>query len=175
MEELARESGNNITYYSADVSGNDASDERGSKIRLLCTDDAGDMAAERDARAFSKGRGTYCGANRLFCVGIDEKGSLHKCWEDVDKVEHSFGTASKWDPADPIATADCPDHLTCYLNTGLPLSDSECSECVWLPVCAGGCPNKRLYYSKQCLPYRNSPEKYVQALYGRMRSENHKD
>ena len=171
VEELARESGNHITYYSAYVSGNDASDERGSKIRLLCTDDAGDMAAERDARAFSKGRGNYCGANRLYCIGIDEKGGLYKCWEDVDKVEHSFGTASKWDPADPIATADSPDHLTCYINTGLPLHDDECGECVWLPVCAGGCPNKRLYYSKQCLPYRNSPEKYVLALYERMRSE----
>ena len=174
VEELARVSGNSVTYYSTDVSGNDASDERGSKIKLLCTEDAGDMAAERDARAFSNGRGTYCGANRLYSIGVDEKGRLHKCWEDVDKADHSFGTASKWDPADPIATADYPDHLTGYLNTGLPLGDNECRECVWLPVCTGGCPNKRLYYSKQCLPYRSSPEKYVLALYERMKCENHK-
>ena len=171
VEKLARESGNNLTYYSAEVSGNDASDDRGSKISLLCTDDAGDVALQHDARAFSKGRGTFCGANKMYSVGIDEKGRLHKCWEDVDKPGHSFGEVSKWDPADPIATADRPDHLTRYLNTGLPMSDGECNECVWLPVCSGGCPNKRLYYTKQCLPYRNTPEKYVLALYERMMNE----
>ena len=171
VENLAKESGNNLTYYSAEVSGNDASDDRKSQLRLLCADEAGDVAVKRDARTFSKGRGTYCGAHRLCCVGIDENGNLHKCWEDVDKPEHSFGTVSKWDPTDPIATADHPDMLTRYFNTGLPMNDSECRECVWLPVCVGGCPNKRLYYTRQCLPYRNTPEKYVLALYDRMRNE----
>ena len=174
VEELARESGNPITYYSAEVSGNDASEDRGSKISLLCADEAGEVAVQHDARTFSKGRGTFCGANRLFSVGIDEKGRLYKCWEDVDKPEHSFGAVSTWDPADPIATADCPDHLTHFLNTGLPMGDGECGECVWLPVCTGGCPNKRLYYTKHCLPYRNTPEKYVLALYERMKKENSK-
>ena len=171
VEELARESGNHLTYYSAEVSGNDASDDRGSELRLLCTDDAGDVVVQRDALAFSKGRGTFCGASRLYSVGVDETGRLFKCWEDVDKTEHSFGAASVWDPADPITTADRPDQLTAYLNTGLPLSDSECWECAWLPACSCGCPNKRLYYAKQCLPYRNTPEKYVLALYERMRNE----
>ena len=93
---------------------------------------------------------------------------MFKCWEDVDKTEHSFGAASVWDPADPITTADRPDQLTAYLNTGLPLSDSECWECAWLPACSGGCPNKRLHYTKQCLPYRTTPEKCMLALYERM-------
>jgi uncharacterized protein len=104
-------------------------------------------------------------------VGIDEQGRLHKCWEDADKPEHSFGAAARWDPKDPIGTADAPDNLTRYLNTALPNGDPECRECVWLPVCAGGCPNKRLYRRKQCLPFKNDPEKYVLALYGRIGKE----
>ena len=110
-------------------------------------------------------------AHHLMSVGIDEKGNLQKCWEDVDKPEHSFGTAARWDPKNPIATADRPDNLTSYLNTALPNVDAECIDCVWLPVCAGGCPNKRLYYQKQCLPFKDSPEKYVLALYNRFREE----
>ena len=171
MEELARESGNSLTYYPAEVSGNDASDDRGSKVSLLCADEAGDVVVRHDAHTFSKGRGTFCGANRLYNVGVDEQGRLYKCWEDVDKPEHSFGEASRWDPADPITTADRPDHLTSFLNTGLPMGDGECGECVWLPVCTGGCPNKRLYYTKHCLPYRDTPEKFVLALHERMKNE----
>ena len=172
IEALAKESGNPVTYYAANVSGNNAFDERGTDIRPLCGTNIGDTAAQRDALSFSCGRGTYCGANSLYNVGVDEVGCLYKCWEDVDKADHSFGTASKWDPANPIATADYPDNLTCYLNTGLPFGDAECWECVWLPMCVGGCPNKRLYYARQCLPYKEIPEKYVLALYDRLISES---
>lgn len=120
---------------------------------------------------FSAGHGQYCMAHHLMSIGIDEKGNLQKCWEDVDKPEHSFGTADRWDPKNPFATADCPDNLTRYLNTALPNLDAECDGCVWLPTCSGGCPNKRLYYQKQCLPFKDEPEKYVLALYDRIGEE----
>ncbi len=175
VETLAAESGNKILYYPALVSGNDASDDRGCGVGLLCSSDASEIGVRRDAKRFAPGHGQYCGAHRLMSVGIDEKGNLQKCWEDVDKPEHSFGTAERWDPKNPIATADCPDNLTRYLNTALPNSDEECSGCVWLPTCAGGCPNKRLYYQKQCLPFKDTPEKYVLALYNRIREEKTDD
>lgn len=175
VETLAAESGNKILYYPALVSGNDASDDRGCGVGLLCASDASEIGVRRDAKRFAPGHGQYCGAHRLMSVGIDEKGRLHKCWEDVDKPEHSFGTAGRWDPKNPIATADCPDNLTRYLNTALPNSDEECSGCVWLPTCAGGCPNKRLYYKRQCLAFQDEPEKYVLALYDRIGEEKDAD
>ena len=171
VETLAAESGNEIIYYPAIVNGNDASDERGRGVGLLCTSDASEISVRCDAKQFSPGHGHYCLAHRLMSLGIDEKGNLQKCWEAVDKAEHSFGTAERWDPANPIATADRPDNLTCYLNTALPNFDEECADCVWLPACAGGCPNKRLYYQKQCLPFKDAPEKYVLALYDRIGEE----
>ena len=54
----------------------------------------------------------------------------------------------------------------CNFNQALPLDDDECAACLWLPVCAGGCPYKRLVNGKhKCLPYKNEPEEYVLALW----------
>ena len=169
VDSLAKESGNEISYYPALVRDNDASDSRGG-VDTLCGAEAGDIGVMTEARRFSAGRGHYCMAHTLTGLGVDDAGRLFKCWEDVDKPEHSFGSAARWDPADPIATADNPDMLTCYICTALSGVDAECLECVWLPMCVGGCPNKRLFYKKQCLPFRDEPEKYVFALYARIKN-----
>ena len=171
VEQLAAESGNEIAYYPAVIRSNDASDDRGCGVGLLCDTDSSKISVLHYAKRFAPGHGHYCIAHRLFSIGIDEKGNLQKCWEDVDKPEHSFGTAGRWDPKNPLATADCPDNLTRYLNTALPNLDAECDDCIWLPTCSGGCPNKRLYYQKQCLPFKDEPEKYVLALYDRIGEE----
>ncbi|MCR4771992.1 MAG: radical SAM protein [Oscillospiraceae bacterium] len=172
-EKLAEESGNDIDYYASPVSGNDAAEKRGSDVRLLCGSPSGELGIRSDALRFRPGSAHYCGSGVLSCIGIDERGRLHKCWEDADKPEHSFGSASRWDPRDPIATADSPDKLTVWLNAALPADDAECMGCKWLPACVGGCPARRIYYRERpCLPYRDTPEKYVLALYERMKREN---
>ena len=175
VEKLEEESGNQIEYFPTIVRGNDVSEERGSDIGLLCASDAGEIGTLHEVERFAPGHGRFCGAQYLLGLGVDEKGNLQKCWEDVDKPEHSFGTAGRWDPKNPITTADTPDNLTKYLDTALPNRDEECSDCVWLPVCAGGCPNKRLYHKKDCVPFKDTPEKYVLALYDRMEKEKDDD
>ena len=168
IEKLAADSGNRLFYYPAPVFGNDMSDRRNSGVQLLCDSNGCDVGLLQDVGRFAKGRGHNCGANTLTDVGIDEKGRLQKCWEDVDKPERSFGTAAKWNPADPVRTADTPDRLTRYLNA-LPFDDAECRSCIWLPACAGGCPNRRLFYGQRdCLTYKHAPEQYVLALYERL-------
>ncbi len=172
VETLAKESGNDIAYYASPVSGNNTAEKRGSEVRLLCASLDGEVGICMDSQHFRMGGTPYCGASVLSSIGIDEQGRLHKCWEDVDKLEHSFGSASRWDPQNPIATADRPDQLTAWLNTALPTGDAECMNCKWLPACAGGCPSRRIYYRKRpCLPYRDTPERYVLALYERMKQE----
>lgn len=171
VEQLAAESGNQIIYYPAPVTGNDASEGRNGNVGLLCGADEGKIGIAREAQRFTAGRGNYCLAHRLMGLGIDEKGNLYKCWEDVDKPGRSFGTALKWNPKDPVGSADRPDELTRYLNTALPNADPKCRECIWLPACAGGCPNKRLYDKRQCLSFKDEPEKYVLALYDRIGEE----
>ena len=82
----------------------------------------------------------------------------------------SFAAAALWEPSRPIATADRPDELTRYLNAAVPLDDPECLSCVWLPMCGGGCPHRRLYGGgKACLPYRDMPEAYALSLYNKLK------
>lgn len=171
IEQLAKESGNQLFYYPALVSGSEVADERGKQVGLLCGSDASEISVIQEAGRFQAGRGHYCGAHTIWDVGIDDKGNLQKCWESMDKVNISFGNAHDWDPADPFATASNPDILTSFLNTASPVPDEECRECIWLPTCVGGCPYRRLYAKRACIPLKNDPEAYVLALYDRIRKE----
>ena len=165
---LAEESGNKIGYYASPVQENIVSEARDGQLNTLRSNYLCEVDMRREIGQFHSGRGVYCGAQHLFGVGIDDQGNLFKCWEDVDKPERSFGRAGRWDPADPITTADRPDQLTQYLNTALPMDDLECRDCKFLPQCAGGCPTRRVYYQKQCLGGKGAPERYVLGLYERL-------
>ncbi len=51
----------------------------------------------------------------------------------------------------------------------MPLDDAECLACPRLPLCAGGCPNKRPgRKGRDCLPFKERPEQNVPALYSRI-------
>ncbi|MBQ7613961.1 MAG: SPASM domain-containing protein [Butyrivibrio sp.] len=46
------------------------------------------------------------------------------------------------------------------------LIDEKCRECVWLPICAGGCPVRRIVYGNpQCIEFRDNPERFILELY----------
>lgn len=169
--QIADESGNTLNYYPALVTGSEAADDRGKQVGLLCGSDASDIGIRLEAKRFHSGRGTYCGAHNIWCVGIDDCGNLQKCWEAVSNPSLSFGTAHDWNPADPLRTATAPDNLTKYLNTACPVPDEECRECVWLPLCVGGCPHKRLFAERSCLPFKDDLESYVLALHARIGEE----
>ena len=173
LEELAEESGNEIIYYPAAVNANAAADERGEQVDLLCSADASDVGVCQEAERFHVGAGIYCMAHHLWSIGIDDEGRLQKCWEVVDKPQISFGNAHDWDPADPLRTASDPDNLTKFLNTACPVPDDECRECVWLPMCAGGCPYRRLYEGRSCVAFKDDPESYVLALHARIGENDH--
>ena len=168
IKQLAEESGNDLMYYPAPVTGSSTADERGEQVGLLCETDASDVGIRQEASRFARGRGHYCGANSIWSIGVDDRGNLQKCWEAIDKTELSFGTAHEWDPTDPIYTASNADMLTCFLNSANPLDDEECRECVWLPSCVGGCPYKRIVYGRSCVAFRDNPEAYVLALHARI-------
>ena len=168
IDDLAEESGNKLRYYPAPVASSAVADKRGKQVDLLCGTNESEIGIRQEAGRFSAGRGHYCGAHTIWGVGIDDKGNLQKCWEAVDKPAISFGTAHDWDPSDPLTTASNPDNLTMYLNTACPVDDEECRECVWLPSCVGGCPHKRLFSGRECLAFKDEPEKYVLALHARI-------
>ena len=166
VKETAEKSGNRFEYYPAVITGSEAADDRGRQVRLLSGEDECSVGVQMNTRRLQKGRGHFCSANSAWEVGIDPEGNLVKCWEIVDKPEYAFGKACSWDPLRPMETADRPDLLTRYLNAAVPFADEECRSCVWLPVCAGGCPHARLAGKKRCVPYKDRPELYVRAFSG---------
>ena len=168
VDALAAESGNRLSYHAAPVTGSEVADARGKQVGLLCESDASEIGMQLETARFHAARSTYCMAHSIWGVGIDASGNLQKCWEAVDKPQISFGTAHDWDPLRPLETASSPDNLTMYLNTACPIPDEECRECVWLPMCAGGCPYKRLFDGRECVCFKDDPQSYVLALHARI-------
>ena len=174
IEMLAEESGNSLFYEPNLVRRNKASEERGTQSTLLCGTDSSDIGIMRETGRFSSGRGYYCGASGIWFIVIDENGNLFKCWESIGDPTNAFATVHDWDPNNPLDTAYAPDKFTMYVNTSLPTTDKECLECIWLPMCVGGCPYHRLHYEKVCFPFKNQPEKFVLALHDRLQEQKRK-
>lgn len=166
VEQLARESGNSLHYYANLVVGNIVMEEKGNPVEKL-GNKAGvkDIGLSLEAERYSAKPGIHCMANLLVSVGIDDQGRLHKCLENVDKTENSFGDVKTWDVSDPVRTADHPDNLTRFLNTCCPSPAPECAECLWLPMCCGGCPRRRLDKENVCFAFKDDPEAFALAVY----------
>ena len=156
VENIAKQSGNNISYYSAIVFNNPATN-REDQVEVLNEEDAYHIGLLKDFKNNSKinFKNRFCGAQNLYCLSIDNEGRLYKCWEDVDKPERSFGHVNTWNVKNPFFSAENPNVLSQYLSMYSIFSDEECRECKLLPICAGGCPSKRIYSHKHCLPYKN--------------------
>ncbi|MBP3892656.1 MAG: radical SAM protein [Atopobiaceae bacterium] len=171
VEELARESGNDIVYYPVTMVGSAAPERESKAPRVIEGSDAVELGITDLLRSFSGGQAFHCEAQSLGAVCIDDEGRLIKCWEGAANSELAFGTAHDWDPANPLATATDPDKLTMYLNSAVSAADEECRSCMWLPVCAGGCPQKALFDKRECVPYKDNPEACALALYQHLTSK----
>ena len=149
------------------MSCNSVSSENASNLTLLCNDDEDniEIGMTKDIERFNI-KAHNCSASIFSSVAIDEQGRLYKCFEDIGSTEYSFGSASEWDPINPFLTADIPGNLISYLNTPVFSEGEECMKCIFLPVCAGGCPLRKVRYGhRQCVAYKNNPERYALSLY----------
>ena len=165
VEHLAAKSKNDISFYVALVNNTQTAEQRGKQVDILHGQRASD-AMLGDETCPKGVRPMHCGAGNMWEVAVDSEGRIHKCWENVGKPEFSFGNARDWNPANPLETAQKPDLLTCYINSSSPLGDDECAECLWLPVCAGGCPQRRIFGpGRQCVAYKDDPQGYALALW----------
>lgn len=166
VEELAEKSGNRISYYSGIVHESAVAVDRGRMTRVveekerLCR-----LDLSRNIEEYFGRSGLYCGSQILSHIGIDEAGRLYKCWEDMDKPALSYGNVWTWDVKRPIVSAENADNLTMYLNTAGPVPDEECRDCIWLPVCRGGCPRARLNKKRSCVRFKDDKDAFVMAYY----------
>lgn len=79
-----------------------------------------------------------CSANSINSFVIGTKGELYKCWEDVGKKEYVVGNIFE---DDFITNREL---ISMYDVGTNPYLDKDCIDCSILPICGGGCVNRRL-------------------------------
>jgi uncharacterized protein len=104
-----------------------------------------------------------------FVVG--PAGELYKCWEDVGKQAMAVGSIHQDTPVTN------PELQALYCLGTDAYSDPECLECEVLPICGGGCANKRLrakQFSEKglefCSAYKDNLTIYLEAYIDYFRS-----
>ncbi len=166
VEEMAKNSGNNLIYYSAPVHGNVVMNAKDNDVKLIDEEGAPNkVELNQAATRYTSKSGIYCSANRVCDITVDDKGRLYKCWEDVDKPDKSFGHVTSWNPNNPIRSADNADMISSYLNACCPVDDDKCKDCLWLPICSGGCPRVRIDNENGCFSFKDYPEEFALEVY----------
>ena len=143
MKEIAEATGNDIHVYAGHMEAYDnapedvAAAELGYDSFLEQGLNNGDEAYAK----LEKCRYHYCGADCFAGFAIDDKGYLYKCWNHVGRTEYSVGQ---------VLEEENPwlkQARTAFGATSLGFDvtqEPECAECILLPQCNGGCPDKRL-------------------------------
>ena len=163
----AEKNGVDASFYAASIIDVSSPDDPNEQMAAYAYDGM-EVAVRPEARHVPVGRDHTCVAQNLWMVAIDDAGYLYKCGGKLcGQPQFAYGRAHEWDPANPFGTADNPDMLSRFLNTCVPDSGDACHECVWLPLCGGGCPQMRLIGKRACPPYRADPETFVLAMYAR--------
>lgn len=107
-----------------------------------------------------------CTANSHNEFVIGPEGELYKCGEDAGRQEMVIGSIFE---DEPITN---PELLALYSVGTDPYLDAECRECKVLPICGGGCANKRLrakHFHEEglefCSRYKDNLVMYLEAYY----------
>ncbi len=86
-----------------------------------------------------------CIARQIYGYLIDPLGDIYKCWTDTGKKTERVGNVSN----DKLINTT---KLTRYLTGADVFDKEECQECLFLPVCGGGCPHlslKKMFENEQ--------------------------
>lgn len=98
---------------------------------------------------------SICGAVCNWSTVIDPKGDLYKCWNEIDIPMRSYGS---------IYSDKSNDNLSAWLNYS-PEEFNDCKECVFLPLCMGGCPYERIHSSKNhCMSIKENYKSMLELL-----------
>jgi uncharacterized protein len=107
---------------------------------------------------------TLCVATGCQGFVVGPEGELYKCWEEVGRPEFVIGSISSQDfITDPVLEAR-------YTVGTDPFTDQECRRCTTLPICGGGCTDRRMKVRLHgekgmdiCSPYKHNLANYLKA------------
>ncbi|UHR02397.1 SPASM domain-containing protein [Peptoniphilus sp. GNH] len=104
-------------------------------------------------------RGNFCGADGLSSYVMASDGKVFKCWSDIGYEKTAIGHLTE----DGISLNNRSYYLD--LMNFDPTSDKECSACVYLPICMGGCPYDRINKKqKTCLKNNYYFDGYIKEI-----------
>ena len=105
---------------------------------------------------FNPKGGCFIACENSFSISCD--GDIYKCWHDVSadnfNGRHFGNIYDGVDWAKLISYTNSLDVLDA-------LDGAECRDCVYLPVCSGGCPEYVMSGNNKCTPLKHYPEKMV--------------
>lgn len=82
----------------------------------------------------------YCQAETINNYVIDELGNCYKCWDQVGRIENSCFNIKNPNDKNYI-------NITNFMCWD-PFTDAKCKDCVFLPICFGGCKFHRMNAGK---------------------------
>ena len=142
MQEIAVATGNKINVYAGHMVAFDDAPEAVANAELSY-DSFLEHGLNNGDNAYAKLKKCdyhYCGADCFAGFTVDDKGYLYKCWNHVGRTEYSVGQVL--DEENPWLKQT----RTAFGATSLGFDvtqEPECAECILLPQCNGGCPDKR--------------------------------
>lgn len=163
ISDIKIKTNNKIYYYQAVIINNPA-EERKNQVNFLNEESSAKIEADRTAKKFVPCRSLFCSAQKLWTLTIGNNGDLYKCWEDVWDKKRSFSDVNRWNPSNPLGSVNNLDPLLVYHKSISVFNDEECKQCVWLPLCAGGCPSKKIYHNIKCISFKNNPNYFIQKV-----------
>lgn len=103
-------------------------------------------------------KANFCCADAENSYVIDPKGNMYKCWSDIGIEEYSVGNVLNSEVSGNV------ERLMNYMTYDV-TSDEECNDCVYLPLCVGGCPRRRVdKETERCTNYKYSLEMYAKEI-----------
>ncbi len=93
-----------------------------------------------------------CMMRKINSFGIGAGGNIYKCLEDFDNTEKSIGNIN-------TKTFDNEKFMKLALSKDV-FDDNICKDCIYLPLCGGGCPydllnNTKNNYSENCVLFKD--------------------
>lgn len=97
---------------------------------------------------------SICGAVCDWAKVFDSKGNLYKCWNEIGNLTKSY---------DSIFSTE-KRNSSVWSNYSLD-NFADCLECIFLPLCMGGCPYERLQGKKNnCISIKENCESMLELL-----------
>lgn len=106
-----------------------------------------ELPISNDVSSVPDNRCYFCAAELDNSCVIDEKGNVYKCWDEVGHEDFCFN----------ILTPEKInyDSLLRYMGDHT-FSDEKCSNCVFLPLCFGGCKFHRYHLHKYACAFNEA-------------------